>query len=289
MAFKNFFEGRGKYPRYRKKGQDDRFTLSNDQFILNETKDEIRIPLLGWVRMRESLRFAGKILSATVSRKADRWFVSICVETSDLSHLPPANNQGVVGVDLGVSALATLSTGESVEGPRPLKRLLRQLRALSKSLSRKKLGSKNRRKAKLKLAKLHARISNIRENALHQLTSDLTRRFHTICIEDLNVSGMVKNRRLARSISDMGFYEFRRQLTYKAAQRGCLIVVADRFFASSKTCSKCGYRLGSLILDDRDWTCPCCGTHHDRDLNAAFNLKALAEASAKKGTVSSTE
>jgi hypothetical protein len=156
----------------------------------------IRIPKLGWVRMRESLRFTGKILSATISRVAERWFVSITVDTPDNPHLPKAENQGAVGVDLGVSALATLSTGETIPCPKPHKALLARLRRLSKSLSRK--GSANRRKAKAKLAKLHARIAAIRQDALRKLTTDVTRRFHTIGIEDLNVRGMMANRHLAR-------------------------------------------------------------------------------------------
>lgn len=240
QAFQNFFAGRARYPQFRKKGVHDRFTLTNDQFDIDGSR--IRIPNLGWVRMRETLRFAGKIMSATVSRVADRWFVSIAVDTPDRSHLPQAENQGTVGVDLGVSALATLSTGETIPGPKPHKALLGRLRRLSRSLSRKQKGSANRKKVKSKLAKLHARIAAIRSDALHQLTTNLTRRFHTIGIEDLNVRGMVKNRHLARSVADMGFFEFRRQLEYKAAMRGGQIVVADRFYPSSKTCSDCGHR-----------------------------------------------
>lgn len=277
-AFKNFFAGRAWYPQFRKKGVHDRFTLTNDQFSVEGSR--IRIPNLGWVRMRESLRFAGKILSATVSRQADKWFVSLTVDTLDQSHLPEAENQGAVGVDLGVSALATLSTGEPpIPGPKAHTALLKRLRRLSRSLSRKQKGSANRRKAKAKLAGLHSRIGNIRADALHQLTTDLTRRFHTLGIEDLNVRGMVKNRHLSRAVSDMSFFEFRRQLEYKAAMRGGLVVVADRWFASSKTCSCCGHKLESLPLSVRNWTCPTCGTNHDRDVNAAINLKNMAVSS----------
>lgn len=277
-AFKNFFAGRAKYPQFRKKGVHDRFTLTNDQFSIDGSR--IRIPNLGWVRMRETLRFAGKIMSATVSRAADRWFVSIAVDTSDSSHLPKADNQGAVGVDLGVSALATLSTGEPpILGPKAHKALLDRLRRLSRSLSRKIKGSANRKKAKAKLAKLHARVAAIRSDALHKLTTDLTRRFHTIGIEDLNVRGMLANRRLARSIADMSFFEFRRQLEYKAAMRGGQVVVADRFYASSKTCSECGHKLESLPLSVREWACPACGKAHDRDVNAAINLKNMAVSS----------
>jgi len=278
-AFKNFFAGRAKYPQFKKKGKSrDSFTLTNDQFAVDASR--IRIPNLGLVRMRETLRFSGKILSATISRTADQWFASITVDT-DQNHLPPAENQGTVGVDLGVSALATLSTGEKVMGAKPHKALLSRLKRLSRSLSRKVKGSANRHKAKQKLAKLHARIANIRQDSLHQLTTDLTRRFHTIGIEDLNVSGMVKNRCLSRVISDMGFFEFRRQLEYKAGMRGAVVVVADRFFASSKTCSApgCGYKVEKMPLSVREWTCPVCGAVHDRDVNAAKNLQEYAVSS----------
>jgi len=276
-AFQNFFAGRAKYPKFRKKGVHDRFSLSNDQFSVESSR--IRIPHLGWVRMREALRFAGKIMSATVSRVADQWVVSITVDTLDDLSPAKAENQGAVGVDLGVSALATLSTGEPpIPGPKAHKALLCRLQRLSRSLSRKVKGSKNRHKAKMKLARLHTRISNIRKDALHQLTTDLTRRFHTIGIEDLNVRGMVKNRHLSRAVSDMGFFEFRRQLEYKAAQRGS-VVVADRWYPSSKTCSCCGHKLSELPLSVREWTCPACNTTHDRDVNAAVNLKNMAVSS----------
>jgi putative transposase len=289
QAFQNFFAGRAHYPQFRKKGVHDRFTLTNDQFSIDGSR--IRIPNLGWVRMRETLRFRGKLLSATISRVADRWFVSITVDTPDTSHLPQAENeprdknqvqgefrrsqnQGAVGVDLGVSALATLSTGEKIAGPKAHTALLARLKRLSRSLSRKQKGSASRAKAKEKLARLHARISHIRQDALHKLTTNLTRRFHTICIENLTVRGMMKNRHLARSIMDMGFFEFRRQLEYKAAMRGGQVVVADRFFPSSKRCSAYGHKLDDLPLSVRGWTCPDCGSIHDRDVNAAKNLLA---------------
>ncbi|WP_299044255.1 RNA-guided endonuclease TnpB family protein [uncultured Thermosynechococcus sp.] len=285
QAFKNFFAGRARYPQFRKKGIDDRFTLTNDQFRIEGSR--IRIPKLGWVRMHEPLRFKGKILSATISRVADRWFVSIAVDVQDNVHRPKTESQGAVGVDLGVSALATLSTGESIPGPKPHKALLNRLRRLARSLSRKQKGSANREKARKRLARLHARIANIRADALHKLTSDLTRRFDTICVENLNVRGMLKNRHLSRSIADMGFFEFRRQLEYKAAMRGGQVVVVDRFFASSKTCSVCGHKLEALPLSVRKWTCPACGAVHDRDVNAAKNILAYGLATLSGTTASS--
>lgn len=277
-AFKHFFAGRASYPQYKKKGKSrDSFTLTNDQFSVEGSR--IRIPHIGWVRMRESLRFTGKILSATISRTANRWYASISLETDDQSHLPKAKNQGVVGVDLGIKALATLSNGELITGAKPLKRLLAKLKRLSRALSRKTKGSNNCHQAKLNIAKLHARIAYIRQNTLHQLTTDLTRRFHTIGIEDLNIKGMVKNRRLSRAISDMGFFEFRRQLDYKAVMRGGIVVVADRWYPSSKTCSVCGNVQATLPLSVREWNCPTCHSHHDRDINAAINLANYAVSS----------
>lgn len=268
-AFKNYFAGRAGHPKFRRKGGKDRFTITNDQFVLDGKR--IRIPNLGWVRMREALRFDGNIMSATVSRVADRWFVGITVDASPII----AENQGVIGVDLGVKSLATLSNGEVIPGPKAHKALLPRMRRLSRSLARKVKGSRNRKKAQMKLARLHARISSVRKDSLHKLTTDLARRFHTIGIENLNVRGMVSNRRLARSVSDMGFFEFRNQLTYKAAN----VVVADRWFPSSKTCSCCGSIKEKLSLSERIFICEDCGHTQDRDLNAAINLEMMAVSS----------
>lgn len=277
-AFANFFAGRAKYPQLRKKGIHDRFTLTNDQFKVDGS--HIQIPHLGKVRMREVLRFTGKILSATISRIADRWFVSITIEASEpLRHMP---TQPTVGVDLGLSHMATLSTEEKILGPKPHKKLLTRLKQLSKALSRKVKGSRNRAKAKTKLARLHARISNIRLDATHKFTTHLVRRFHTIGIEDLSVRKMVKNRRFARSIADMGFYEISRQLEYKTSRNHSILIKADRFFASSKKCSSCEYMLPVLELWVRHWTCPNCRTVHDRDVNAAKNLEKYAVSSTVK-------
>ena len=276
-AFENFFAHRARFPTFRRKGRADRFSLSNDQFRVEDRR--IRIPKLGWVRMRESLRFAGRIVSACVSRLAGHWFASITVDMPDGLSLSLAENQGAVGVDLGVKQLATLSTGEMFAGPKALRTLLVRLRRLSRELSRKVKGSRNRGKARMKLAKLHVRIANLRRDSLHQLTTSITRRFHTIGIEDLNVKGMLGNRCLSRAIADMGFGELRRQLMYKTAWRGGQVVVADRWYPSSKTCSHCGFRLEALGLGVRHWTCPGCATQHDRDVNAAITLRNMAVSS----------
>ena len=271
-AFKRFFKGTSEYPQPKKKGFHDSFSITNDQFKV--TTNKIKLPQIGWIKLCESLRFVGKIISATVSRTADKWFVSITVETNSVQ--TAHENQGVVGVDLGIKCLATLSTGEEIAGPKPHKLLLQRLKRLSRSLSRKKKGSQNRFKAKQKLAKLHARIANIRLDSLHKLTTSLAKRFCTVVVENLCVKGMMQNRKLSRAIADMGFYEFRRQLDYKLKMCGGSLIVAPRFFPSSKLCSECGFKKKDLTLSDRTWTCPECHSFHHRDLNASFNLKNLA-------------
>jgi putative transposase len=225
--------------------------------------------------MTECLGYSGKILSATVSRTADKWFVSICVKMD----ITPATceNQAVVGVDLGVKNLATLSNGEMIEGPKALRTMQKKLKRLQQSLSRKKKGSNNREKQKRKVARLHYRISCIRLDALHKLTSRLTRKYSVIVIEDLNVRGMMSNRKLAKAISDMGFHEFRRQLDYKSPIAGVHVIVADRWFPSSKKCSRCGEKHSGLKLSDRIFVCPTCSFKIDRDLNAARNLAMYPE------------
>lgn len=276
-AYKNFWAGRAKYPRARKKGVHDRFSLSNDQFSVSKVGEQpaIRIPTLGWVRLREALRIPGKIMSATVSREADRWFVSITVQ--DAREVPALDrkNQAAVGVDLGLTHLATLSTGEKVAGPKALAGLLARLKRLQRQLSRKKKGSANRGKARALVAKLHARISAIRKDALHKLTTRLVKEHHTVVLETLNVKGMLANHKLARGIADASFFELRRQVQYKAQRFGAKVVMADQWFASSKLCSSCGLKNEGLTLSQRRWVCAC-GTEHDRDVNAAKNLERLA-------------
>ena len=180
-------------------------------------------------------------------------------------------------VDLGISALATLSDGsDPIPAPKPLRGYLAKLKRLSRAVSRKQRGSNNRAKAKIKLARLHRRIAAIRADALHKLTTSLTR-YRTIVIEDLNVSGMRANRHLARAIADLGLSEFRRQLEYKAAMASSMLIVADRWYPSSKLCSACSAKNESLTLSDRTWTCTSCGAFHDRDVNAARNLARYPE------------
>jgi putative transposase len=283
-AFKNFFDGRAKYPRFKKKG------VSHDSFRADNgpTKDRpnavevdgkrVKLPVIGWIRMREELRFKGNIKSAVVSRTADRWFVSLSVE---VDYVPPVReNQAVGGVDLGIKALATLSDGTVIEGPKALRKTLKTLRRRSRAHSRKAKGSANRRKSARKLARLHARIANVRQDALHKATTEIVRRFTVIGIEDLNVRGMMANHCLALAIADIGAFEFRRQIEYKAPMNNARVAVANRWFPSSRLCSDCGHLHAGLTLADREWICDGCGVVHDRDGNASLNLKNFAASSA---------
>ena len=273
-AFRNFFRDPEKfrYPQFKKKFRHDSFTISNDQIKIEGSR--IRIPNLGWVRMCEPLRFKdAKVLSVTISRGADDWYVSISCELTSLTHLKPAKNQGRVGVDLGILKMAVLSDGHVFEAPMPLKHALARLKILQEIMSRAKRGSRNRQKLRVRIARLHRRIANIRSHAIHKLTAFLASNYSEVVIEDLNVKGMMANHHLARAIGDVGFYEFRRQLEYKMALRGGLLVVAPRFYPSSKRCRFCGGKNEDLTLSDRSWVCPHCGeTIEDRDLNAALNL-----------------
>lgn len=281
-AFQHFFRRvklgqKPGYPQFKKKGIRDSFRADNGPLkaggnaVQVDTR-RVKLPRCGWVRMREDLRFSGQVKSAVVSRAADGWYVALLVETEQ--RLCAKNDLGVVGIDLGVNALATLSTGVVITGPKPHRALGARLRRLSRSLNRKQKGSSNRQKAKAKLSRLHLRISNIRKDTLHKLTTRLATEHSVIAIEDLHVKGMVRNRCLARSVSDQGFGEFRQQLEYKAAMTGAHVVIVDRWFPSSKTCSECGL-IQDMPLSARVMRCEC-GNVMDRDLNAAINIMRQA-------------
>jgi len=267
-AFQRFFNHQSSYPKFKKKGVHDRFYSGNDHIQLKGRR--IRIPKLGWVNMREVLRFSGKVLSATISRVADKWFVSLNVVLDQ--PMSPCKSQARVGVDLGIKRLAILSDGTEFEGPKPLATLQRKLKRKQRQLSRTNRGSKNREKARMEVARLYYRMACSRNDALHKLTNFLCQCYVKITIEDLNIKGMMKNRRLAKSISDMGFYEFRRQLDYKAKLHNNTIEIASRWFPSSKMCSTCHALKKELTLSDRVFECDECHLQIDRDLNAAINL-----------------
>ena len=298
-AWTRYFEQRragqpAHQPRFKKKRRcRDSFYLANDKFRIEGLA--VVLPKLGRVRLRESLRWLGKIMGASVSRQADHWYLSVQVEVLERVAHRARTGDAVIGVDLGVTSAATLSSGEKIAAPRPLKTALRRLRIRSRRQSRKleaakkasgitgpipkgtRLAiSKNRTKGALSLARLHERIARVRADFTHKLTTRLCRENQVVAIEDLNVGGMLANHKLARAISDVGFHAIRRQLQYKSARYGTRIVLADRWYPSSKLCSGCGARNGDLTLGERVWTCAACGNRHDRDVNAAVNLQRLA-------------
>lgn len=272
-AFKNFFRKTAKFPRFKKKGRRDSFQVANDKFYVEGAK--LHLPRIGKVKLTEAPRFTGKIMSGAVSRTAHKWFISIAFDVQD-SIFTKFENQAAVGIDLGIKTLAVLSDGKKFDGAKALKKATMRLARQSKLVSRKTKGSNNRKKAIGKLARTHYRVSCVRSDSIHKLTHFVTANYQYIAIEDLNVAGMVKNHKLARSLSDASFGEVRRQLEYKSRLHGNTVAVVDRFYPSSKTCSVCGYINQKLTLADRGWTCLNCGTCHDRDINAARNIVTKA-------------
>jgi putative transposase len=243
------------------------------------SEQAIVLPRLGRLRLKEREYLPTSevaILSATVSEQAGHWYVSLQVEEEQTV---PENSGPVVGIDLGIKTVATLSDGTVIPNPRHLKRRLKKLKRLQRVVSRRQKGGKNRKKAVRKFAKLHRQIKHHRSNTLHEVTTRLVKTKSVLVIEDLNVSGMLKNHRLAQAIGDVGFAEFKRQLLYKAAWYGSRVILADRWEPSSKRCSGCGWLDVDLTLTDRTFHCQQCGLMLDRDLNAAINLVHLAGSS----------
>jgi putative transposase len=263
-------------------------------------RKHVVLPRVGRLKVHESTRKlarrieagTARVMAATIRRDGERWYVSFTCEV-DRADRTPARPQSVVGVDVGIRHLAVLSTGELVPNPRHLDAALDRLRVLGRRLARRqgpdrrtgRHPSNRWHRAKAQLGRAHARVANLRRDGLHQLTTRLAREHGTVVVEDLNVAGMLANRRLARHIADAGFAELRRQLTYKTEWNGGRLVVADRWYPSSKACSGCGAVKTKLPLSERTYRCTICGLVLDRDLNAARNLAALAAASAGSGPV----
>ncbi|NET46825.1 transposase [Okeania sp. SIO2B3] len=265
-AWKRCFTKVSGQPKFKKKGRDDSFTLDGS---ISVGFNRIKLPRIGWVKTYEILPDNVSPKSVTISRKADRWFISFKIETATII---TDKSVDVVGVDLGVKSLATLSTGEVFVGAKSKKKLESKLSRLQYLNRNKTKFSNNWKKAQLKIAQLHTKVANIRKDTLHKLTTYLAKNHSQIVIEDLNVSGMMANHKLAKAVGSMGFYEFRRQLEYKCELYGSELIIVDRWFPSSKTCSRCGAVKESLLLSERVFNCEHCNLSCDRDLNAALNL-----------------
>ena len=273
-AFKNFFRGAG-YPKFKRKRKNGSFVCNNNKREINWERSTLSISKISNIPVVLSRKFEGKIKTVTISKTSTgKYFASILVDTNSNNIMPPAPNKAV-GVDLGIKDFATLSTGEKIPNPKYFQGGLRRLKVLQRKASRKNKGSKNRNKANLRLAILHERITNQRNDFLHKLSTKLIsdNQTDTICVESPAVKNMVKNHKLAQAISDVSWSEFVRQLEYKGKWYGKNIIKIDRFYASSKTCSDCGYKYDELNLSERTWTCSNCGSNHDRDVNAAINIK----------------
>jgi putative transposase len=281
-AFKNFFEGRAQYPTFKKKHQEQSAEYTRSAFTWDGTHltlAKMEEPLA--IRWSRPLPTECKPTTVTVTKDAaNRYFVSFLVE-EEIAPLPVVNK--TVGLDLGLTSMVVISTGESVGNPRYFARDEKKLAKAQRRLAKKKKGSRNRAKARQTVARIHARIADRRRDYQHQLSTRIVRENQVMCVESLSVKNMVKNHSLAKAISDVGWGEFVRQLVYKARWYGRTLVEIDRWYPSSKTCSACQHVLETLSLDERFWTCPACGTFHDRDRNAARNVLAAGLAAAACG------
>ena len=268
------------FPKFKSKNTTMRFAYSTD-FTAPTAGDPygLKLPRIGRVHCMENVheRVAGAhLVRVSVSRRAGCWYASLTVEREPTATQAPKG--GAVGVDLGVKSLATLSDGTVVPNPRALNTKLSALRKAQRALSRKVKGSARREKAKGRVARLYARVADVRADAINKATTMIADTYGTVCIEDLHVAGMVKNHHLARSLSDAALGEFRRQLEYKTARTGAVLRVVDRRFPSSKTCSNCGVVKAKLSLSERVFNCDDCGASMDRDLNAAINIRVAGSA-----------
>ena len=277
-AFQNFFRGVKQrqhigYPQFKSK-RNRRRSYKSKRVGENiaVAGNKVKLPKLGLVKCAVSKEVKGRILSATVSQNpSGKYFVSICCADAEIA--PLSSTGVVVGVDLGIKALATTSDGVSYANNKHLYERDKKLRRAARRLSRKKRGSNNYEKARIQKARLEEKIANQRRDDIQKATTDLIRKYDVICIENLKTKGMMQNHHLARSVADASFYEFRRELEYKAAWYGRAVSVIDTFYPSSQLCSSCGYRnANTKDLSVREWTCPQCSAHHDRDQNAAVNI-----------------
>ena len=264
------------FPRFKSKNTAMRFAYSND-FVAPTVSDPYGLKLyrIGRVHCMENVykRVNGaRVIRVNLSCRAGRWYASLTVEREQPSSSTRTRKRGTVGVDLGIKQLATLSDSTIIPNPRALDAKLKALRKAQQALSRKTMGSVRRRKAKERVARLHARVTDMRMDAINKATTMIARTYTTVCIEDLNVAGMVKNHHLARRLSDASLGEFRRQLEYKTKRAGAVLRVVDRWYPSSKTCSNCGTVKAKLSLNERVYRCDVCGLSMDRDLNAAVNI-----------------
>lgn len=284
-AFKNFFEGRARFPRFKRKhGAQASYHCTGK---ISFGADWVSIPKLpGVIRATIHREIIGELKSITLSKtRTGKYFASILVEDGiELPELPSVVQAGlVVGIDVGLKHIAIESDGSKTENPKFVTNAQRNLRRKQKALSRTKKGSRNRAKARVIVAKAHEKAANARADFQHKLSRRLVDKNHAISVETLRVRNMLKNRKLAKAISDAGWHSLKTKIAYKAAAAGVHLIELNQWEATSKTCSCCGHKLDELPLEVRTWTCPSCDEHHDRDVNAALNIKHLGIAALKAG------
>ena len=273
-AISRWQSGQNRFPK--KKKRRDRQSYSTDPNSVQIKGKRMRLPKIGWVRMFEKLRFKGEVVKVTLSRTAHRWFVSITVDTGKPNAPRDTRGLPIIGIDVGINSLATLDNGKQYPNPRPLKRYEKKLRREQRKFSKKVFLSNNWYKQKLKVERLHYRIACIRRDAQEKATTEIVKGASAIGIETLKITNMLKNRKLAKALSDSALGGFLEKLKSKSEVLGIPIVEAPQFFASSKTCSRCGHKKDELSLSERQYHCGICGHSIDRDVNAAINLKTLA-------------
>ena len=279
-AYKNFFRSGSGFPKFKKKNHGQSYKTNNQKGSISLENGHIKLPKVGWVRVKAHRQVEGIIKSATISMTpTGKYHVSILCET-EIATIPKTNSS--IGIDLGISDFAILSTGEKIGNRRFLTKLSTKLAKEQKILSRRALAAKkanrklsdgkNYQKQRMKVAKIHEKIANMRRDFLHKLSTNLVKNHDVICIEDLSSKNLMKNHKLAKAIGDVSWFEFVRMLEYKATWYGKQVSKISRWYPSSQICSDCGFSSGKKLLSIREWTCTNCGSHHDRDINASINI-----------------
>ena len=270
-AYQNFFAKRAKYPRFHSKKGRQSYRTRNQNNGVRIANNKVKLPKVGWIKVKGLRELEGRILNATISKApSGKYYISLNIDEPVVAK---ENAGGVIGIDVGIKSFYTDSNGNTVESPKTLNNHLKRLKRFQRKYSRSQKGSNNREKARIRLAIEHEKVSNIRKDFLHKVSKELADENQVIAIEHLNIKGMLKNHRLARHIADAGWGTLFAFLKYKTTERGGIVVEIPTFYSSSQTCSHCGYK-NPLVKDlkIREWDCPECGVHHDRDKNAAENI-----------------